>query len=89
MRADTEFLEFRKLSVDDQRRYAKGLPPLEQTRKPVNDIPRYMTVGEVMELLAMPRTTTMRWLKANNVAAVKFGKDIRVPHDDVLRAITG
>ena len=49
---------------------------------------RFLTVGEVAELMRVSRMTVYRMIHAGELPAVRFGRSFRVPESAVSQAIT-
>jgi len=60
---------------------AEGVIPLAQ----LNKTARFLTAGEVAELLRVSTMTVYRIIKAGELAAVRVGKSYRVRETDVDR----
>lgn len=48
---------------------------------------RFLTVGEVAELMRVSRMTVYRMIHAGDLPAVRFGRSFRVPESAVSQAI--
>lgn len=48
---------------------------------------RFLTVGEVAELMRVSRMTVYRMIHAGELPAVRFGRSFRVPESAVSQAI--
>jgi excisionase family DNA binding protein len=60
---------------------------LGHLEQPVDDPPQlqFLTIREVMGIMAVSRDTVMRLIKSQTLRAVKFGGQWRVPVDAVKR----
>lgn len=62
-----------------------NIVPTDNTSEQVAVTKDYLTTAEVGELLGVSRSTTLRLLRKHNVRAIRLGRKLRIPMDEVSR----
>jgi len=48
-----------------------------------------LRTGRAAKLLGVHKVTVLRWIKEGKIKAVRFGKEYRIPEDEIKRLIKG